>query len=142
MAQQEQQKVRDAMKDSPTTIGPDASIADAARTMRDADVSIIAVVDDEDALIGVITDRDITIAVVAADADVNTTTVGDAMTDRPVSIGEGDRLDEAFQRMMNENVHRAPVTDDGGHVSGTISQSDASVDGEGRNVGGSGTKKS
>jgi CBS domain-containing protein len=136
MAQQEQ-TVRDAMNDSPTTIGPDSSVADAARAMRDADVSIIAVVDDEDTLIGVITDRDIAIAVVAADADPGSTTVGDTMSDTPVSIGEGDSLDRAFQRMLDENVHRAPVTDDEGHVSGTLSQSDASAGGEGQGAKGS-----
>jgi CBS domain-containing protein len=131
----QQQTVRDAMSGSPTTIGPDSSISDAARAMRDADVSIVAVVDDEDALIGVITDRDITIAVVAADADPSTTTVSQAMTERPVSIDQGDSLDSAFQRMMDENVHRAPVTDGDGHVSGTISQADAAVSGEGRSTG-------
>jgi CBS domain-containing protein len=131
----QEQTVRDAMSDSPTTIGPDSSVADAARAMRDADVSIVAVIDDEDALIGVITDRDIAIAVVAADADPSTTTVGQAMSERPVAIDEGDSLDRAFQRMLDENVHRAPVTDEEGHVSGTLSQADAAVSGEGRSTG-------
>jgi CBS domain-containing protein len=131
----QEQTVRDAMNDNARTIGPDASVADAARAMRDADVSIIAVVDEEDALIGVITDRDIAIAVVAEEANPAGVTVGQAMS-QPVSVDEGSSLDQAFQRMLEENVHRAPVTDDGGHVSGTLSQADAAHEGEGRSVGG------
>ena len=125
MAKQEQQTVRDQMADTPATIGPDATVAEAARTMRDADVSFIAVVDDTDTLIGVITDRDIAITVVAADVNPNSTTVGQAMSE-PVAVSEGDSLDQALQRMLDENVHRAPVTDGEGHVSGTLSQESGS----------------
>jgi CBS domain-containing protein len=132
----QEQRVQDAMNDNAQTIGPDASVADAARAMRDADVSIIAVVDDNDALIGVITDRDIAILAVAEDVDVRTATVGDTMSTEPVSVNQGENLDEAFRRMLDQNVHRAPVTDDGQHVSGMLSQSDAAQQGEGRSVGG------
>jgi CBS domain-containing protein len=125
MAEQEQQTVRDQMADTPATIRPDATVAEAARTMRDADVSFIAVVDDTDTLIGVITDRDIAITVVAADVNPNSATVGQAMSE-PVAVSEGDSLDQALQRMLDENVHRAPVTDGEGHVSGTLSQESGS----------------
>jgi CBS domain-containing protein len=47
------------------------------------------------------------------------------MSDAPVSVGQGDELDTAVQRMIDGGVHRAPVTDDGGHVSGTLEQSGA-----------------
>jgi CBS domain-containing protein len=134
MAQQ-RQTVRDAMNDNARTIEPDASVTDAARLMRDDDVAIVAVVDAEDELIGVITDRDIAILVVAEGASPENTTVGEAMSRQPVSVGEGDSLDEAFRRMLAEDVHHAPVTDDDGHVSGVLSQSDASREGEGRGVG-------
>jgi CBS domain-containing protein len=132
----QEQTVRDAMNDSPQTVGRDTSVRDAARAMRDADVSILAVVDDDDALIGVITDRDIAILVVAEEADPTTATVGETMS-APISVDQGDNLDEAFRRMLEENVHRAPVTDDDRHVAGMISQADAAHEGEGRSVGGS-----
>jgi CBS domain-containing protein len=120
-----------------TTTTEDASIGDVARLMRDADVAIVAVVDDDDELIGVITDRDITI-VVADEMDTSTTTAGDRMSDSPVTVGQNDDLDAAFQRMTEGDVHRAPVTDDSGHVSGMLEQSDAARQGEGRSVSGSG----
>jgi CBS domain-containing protein len=131
----QQQTVRDAMTDRPRTISADASVTDAARQMRDDDVAIIAVVDEGEQLIGVITDRDIAILVVAEGADPNSTAVGEAMSDRPVALEEDDNLDEAFRRMLEGDVHRAPVTDDGGHVSGMLSQADAVREGEGRRVG-------
>jgi CBS domain-containing protein len=134
----QQETVRDAMTDNPRTIGADASVADAARQMRDEDVALVAVVDDGDELIGVITDRDIAILVVAEGADADSTTVRDAMSETPVSVGQDQSLDEAFRRMLEGDVHRAPVTDDGRHVSGMLEQSDAARQGEGRPVGGSG----
>lgn len=133
----QQQTVADAMNSNARTIGQDASVSDAARIMRDADVSIIAVLDDDDTLIGVITDRDIALVVAAEGADASDTTVGEAMSSEPVSVGEGDSLDQAFRRMLDENVHRAPVTGDAGNVAGMLEQSDAARQGEGRRVGGS-----
>jgi CBS domain-containing protein len=131
--------VNDAMVGSALTTTADVSVADAARLMRDADVAIVAVVDDDEELIGVITDRDITI-VVADEFDPNATTVGERMSDSPVSVGQNDDLDAAFERMIEGDVHRAPVTDDGGHVSGVLEQSDAARHGEGRRVADSGGK--
>jgi CBS domain-containing protein len=125
------QTVNDAMMGNALTTTGDTSVADAARMMRDADVAIIAVVDDGDELIGVITDRDIAI-VVADELDTSTTTVGDRMSESPVTVGQNEDLDAAFQRMVAGDVHRAPVTDGGGHVSGVLEQSDAARQGEGR----------
>jgi CBS domain-containing protein len=130
---QQPQTAKDAKTDNTNTTR-DASISDAARQMRDAEVAILAVVDDDDALIGVITDRDIAI-VVADGLDPDTATVGDRMSDSPVSVGQNDDLETAFRRMVDNDVHRAPVTDDDRHVSGMLEQSDAHRHGEGRSAG-------
>ncbi|MCW2964419.1 MAG: putative signal-transduction protein with domain [Actinomycetia bacterium] len=135
MAQED--TVNDAMIGGALTTTADVRIADAARMMRDADVAIIAVVDDDEELIGVITDRDITI-VVADELDPSTTRVGERMSDSPVSVGQNDDLDAAFERMLEGDVHRAPVTDEVGHVWGVLEQSDAARHGEGRRVADSG----
>jgi CBS domain-containing protein len=131
------QTVNEAMTGNALTTTEDTSIADAAEMMRDADVAIIAVVDDDEELIGVITDRDIAI-VVAEDLDPGSTTVGDRMSESPVAVGRNEDLDAAFQRMIDGDVHRAPVTDSGGHVSGVLEQSDAARHGEGRRAGSGG----
>jgi CBS domain-containing protein len=126
--------VYDAMTGKARTTTEETSIEDAARAMRDADVAILAVIADDEELIGVITDRDIAI-VVADGLDPAGTTVGERMSDTPVSVDESDDIDAAFQRMLDGDVHRAPVTDKGGHVSGMLEQSDAARHGEGRYAG-------
>ena len=131
MSQQPQTAEEAQTQNASTT--QDASITDAARQMQDADVAILAVLDEDEALIGVITDRDIAI-VVADGLDPDTTTVGDRMSDSPVSVGQNDDLDSAFQRMVENDVHRAPVTDDNRQVSGMLEQSDAHRQGEGRSA--------
>jgi CBS domain-containing protein len=128
---EQQQTVRDAMNGDAPTVNGDASVSEAARLMREADVSIVAVVDDDEQLIGVITDRDIAI-LVASGADASTITVAERMNAQPVSVDEDQRLDQALQQMMDEGVRRAPVTDDAGHVSGTLSQQDGAGGGEAR----------
>jgi CBS domain-containing protein len=133
--------VNDAKTGDARTTTEETSIEDAARTMREADVAILAVIGEDEELIGVITDRDIAI-VVAEGLDPASTTVGERMSDSPVSVGESDDLDAAFQRMLTGDVHRAPVTDRGGHVSGMLEQSDAARHGEGRLAGESGAQSS
>jgi CBS domain-containing protein len=133
----QEQTVRDAMTGNPRTISPDATVSEAARAMREEDISIIAVVDDNEELVGVITDRDIAILVVAGEMDANRTRIGDAMSDQPVTVDQDQNLDDALQRMVESDVHRAPVTENG-HVSGMLSQANAEQQGEGRRVGESG----
>jgi CBS domain-containing protein len=137
----QQETVNGAMTGDARTTTEETSIADAARTMRDADVAILAVIDEDEELIGVITDRDVAI-VVAEGLNPDSTTVGERMSDSPVSVGESDDLDAAFKRMLDGDVHRAPVTDDDGKVSGMLEQSDAARHGEGRSAGDSGGAQS
>jgi CBS domain-containing protein len=60
------QRIRDVMTADPTTLPEDASVADAARKMRDEDIGDVLVVR-EDQLTAIVTDRDIAVRVVAED---------------------------------------------------------------------------
>ena len=60
--------VKDVMKREVATVGPDASVALAARVMRDQDVGCLPVLEREQ-LIGMITDRDIVVRGVADGLD-------------------------------------------------------------------------
>ena len=53
-------EIRDLMTENPRTVGPDASVVEAARVMRDDDVGLVPVVEG-DRLVGTVTDRDIAI---------------------------------------------------------------------------------
>jgi CBS domain-containing protein len=69
--------VQDVMVSRVVTIEPSASLADAARAMKDANVGMLPVVD-EGRVTGVITDRDIVLRGVARAVDVSSTPVGTA----------------------------------------------------------------
>ena len=67
-------RVRDVMVADVVTIEPSASLAAAARVMRDANVGMLPVVE-RGRVVGVVTDRDIVVRAVAGEADPATTRV-------------------------------------------------------------------
>ena len=104
-------KVRDIMTKDPETVAPGTPIADVAALMRDLDVGIIPVVNNEE-LVGVITDRDITIRVTAAGLAPFEVSVQDFLSPNPVSVSPDDDLDEARQMMAEHQIRRLLVTED------------------------------
>lgn len=71
--------VQDVMVSRVVTIEPSASLADAARAMREANVGMLPVVD-AGKVTGVITDRDIVVRGIARAVDVSSTPVGDYLS--------------------------------------------------------------
>ena len=119
--------VRDAMTENPRSIGQSASVVEAARLMRDADIGSVPVTDG-DQLVGMITDRDITTRVVAEAADLGTTSVGDVCS-RDVTSVEADKgHEEAVELMARHQVRRLPVVENGGLI-GLVSQADIALAG-------------
>lgn len=121
--------VRDAMTERPRTLELDATIVDAARAMRDADVGIVPVVEG-DRLEGVITDRDIAVRVVAEGGDPNATHVRDAMSPKIVTIDPDQDLDEAMRLMAEHQVRRLPVCEEDGRLVGVLAQADVAQHGD------------
>ena len=119
--------VRDAMSGDPRSIGTSASVVEAARLMREADIGSVPVTDGEQ-LVGMITDRDITTRVVAEAADLGTTSVGDVCS-RDVTSVEADKdHEEAVELMARHQVRRLPVVENGGLI-GLVSQADIALAG-------------
>jgi CBS domain-containing protein len=123
-------RARDLMTENPEVVTPDATLAEAARLMRDLDVGIVPVVTDLDTSIlqGVITDRDITIRAAAEGKDMNSSRVADFMTREVETVSEGASVREVFSVMKREQVRRVPVTDTSGRLVGIIAQADLAVD--------------
>ena len=103
-------KVKELMTENPETVSPGTYIADVARLMRDLDVGIVPVVDD-DQLLGVITDRDITIRVTASGLNPFEVTVQDFISPNPVTVSPGDDIKTAHQLMSEHQIRRLLVTD-------------------------------
>jgi CBS domain-containing protein len=117
--------VREAMTEDPRSIGPSASVVEAARMMRDEHVGSLPITDG-DTLVGMITDRDITTRVVAEAANLATTSVGDVYSEDLISVGPDKDLEEALRLMARHQVRRLPVVEDGKLV-GIVAQADIAL---------------
>jgi CBS domain-containing protein len=122
-------RAADLMTPNPEAVTPDASVAEIARRMRDLDVGIIPVVDDEDSfrLRGVVTDRDIAVRVAAEGKDAKKTLARDVMSTEVQCVTENDHVRDVFAVMKRARVRRVPVTDVGGRLVGIIAQADLAV---------------
>jgi CBS domain-containing protein len=117
--------VREAMTEDPRSIGPSASVVEAARLMRDEHVGSLPITDG-DTLVGMITDRDITTRVVAEAANLATTSVRDVYSEDLISVGPDKDLEEALRLMARHQVRRLPVVEDGKLV-GIVAQADIAL---------------
>ena len=117
--------VREAMTEDPRSIGPSASVVEAARLMRDEHVGSLPITDG-DTLVGMITDRDITTRVVAEAANLATTSVRDVYSEDLISVGPDKDFEEALRLMARHQVRRLPVVEDGKLV-GIVAQADIAL---------------
>ena len=127
-------RIRELMTENPKTVRSDATVAEAARVMRDGDVGLVPVVD-SDRLVGTVTDRDIAIRVVAEERDPNTTTVRETASTELVTIDPEQDLDEALRLMAQHQVRRLPVVEEDGRLVGIVAQADVARHGEDRETG-------
>jgi CBS domain-containing protein len=117
-------KVRDVMTPDPIGVYYDQTIAEAARTMRDAGVGTLLVVSGQ-ALCGLVTDRDLVVRAVA-DSMGPDEPVGPLCSPELIGVHADDDTDEAMRLMRENAVRRLPVIDDG-QVAGMVSAADIAV---------------
>jgi CBS domain-containing protein len=104
--------VREVMTSGVVTVGPGASLVEAAQLMRAQDIGDVLVATDG-LVIGVLTDRDITLRAVAAGADPLTVSAQSVCTPNPVVIGPDDAVSAAVELMRGHAIRRLPVVQDG-----------------------------
>jgi len=102
--------VQDVMVPEVVTIEPSASLAEAARVMKQANVGLLPVID-EGKVRGVITDRDIVVRGIARAVDVSSTPVGDCLSSEVICARPEWTTDEAMKAMGNAQIGRLPVVD-------------------------------
>lgn len=95
----------------PVTCAPTGSIAEAARLMRDRDISCLPVVDG-DRLVGIVTDGDMTNRVVAPGLSSDDP-VSAAMTPDPVSLPPTAVVADLLRLMHTRDIGHVPVTENG-----------------------------
>jgi CBS domain-containing protein len=118
-------RLSEIMTSAVVTAAPEASVLDVARTMRDANVGSVVVVDPAGSPVGMITDRDIALRIFASGIDPAAPVIDHAS--RPLVTGEPEMdLDEAAALMVQHRVRRLAVTS-GGSLAGIVSLDDIAV---------------
>ena len=109
------------------TVGPDATVVEASKLMREHHVGAVVIVDDRAGArkpLGVLTDRDIAVEVVALGVAPDTLKVSEVVQ-RPVTcVGEDGGYAETVRLMSVNGVRRMPVIDHGGNLVGIITFDD------------------
>jgi CBS domain-containing protein len=102
---------------------PSQTLTDVAKQMRELGVGMLPICGDDDRLEGTITDRDIVVRCIAEGGDPSSTSVSDFVSEKPVTIGADDPVEEALRTMAEHGVRRLPVID-GHDLVGMLSQAD------------------
>jgi CBS domain-containing protein len=116
--------IRELMTPNPTCVGPDDTIQNAARIMRDQDTGAVPVVENGRA-IGIVTDRDIVIRAVA-DGTQLTAPVRGIVTGALVFASPDMSTREAAELMSEHQVRRLPVVEND-RLIGIVSIGDLAV---------------
>jgi len=128
------QSIKDVMTSNPCSSDADKSVAYAAKMMRDEDVGVAPIVED-DKLIGMLTDRDIAIRVVAEGRNPDQVIVRDVASKQVVTIDPQQGLDEALRIMAKHKVRRLPVVEEDGKLVGVVAQADVARKGDDTKTG-------
>jgi len=110
------------------TCRPQDTLVDAARQMRSRRIGNVVVVEEREGRrrpVGILTDRDLVTRSLALEPDaLESQRVGDAMTERPVTITEDALLADALQKMRAHAVRRLPIVGADGELTGIIAFDD------------------
>jgi len=101
-------QVKQAMTRNVLVTSPDFSVRSAAKVMAEQRVGSL-VVQQDNKIVGIITELDIIWKVVANDKDPNTTTVGEVMSKKVITIRADQTLEEASALMVEHKIKKLPV---------------------------------
>jgi CBS domain-containing protein len=119
-------QVQELMTANVTCVGPDATLRQAAQTMRDLDVGSLPVCDNE-RLTGIVTDRDIAIRAVAQSDDPAQCKVRDIMSEAIEYCFQDDNVEDATQLMKDKQIRRLAVLDHDKRLVGILALGDVAT---------------
>lgn len=119
-------KVHEIMTAHARCAAPDNSVVEAAGLMRELDVGVLPVCDN-DRLAGMITDRDIVLRAVADGREPYETTVRDVMSPGVVWVYADQDVEEAARVMEEKQIRRLPVLNREKRMVGILSLGDVAV---------------
>ncbi|HEY3066429.1 MAG TPA: CBS domain-containing protein [Methylomirabilota bacterium] len=122
MNQSQGRTVKDVMIRDVVTIDALATVLQTAERMRDANVGMLPVMEN-DKLRGIVTDRDLVIRAMTRDVRPSDVRVGDCLSEPPRCAGPDWSLEEAMEEMARQQVGRLPVLDAGERIIGVVTLS-------------------
>ncbi|MDO6964050.1 CBS domain-containing protein [Rhizobium alvei] len=105
------------------TVGPQVTIRDAARTLKENKIGAVVVLGGGDELVGILSERDIVSAVALHGADCLGKPVSSIMTAKVHQCTEETSIDEVMSMMSERRIRHLPV-DKAGRLVGLISIGD------------------
>ena len=117
--------VKELMHTDLTQLDANASVLDAARCMRDADIGDVLVTDNGK-LRGIVTDRDLVVRCMAEQASSDAK-IGQLCSTDLITISPDEEIDKAVKLMSDNAIRRLPVVD-GERPVGILSLGDLAVD--------------
>jgi CBS domain-containing protein len=127
-------KIKDVMTPDVSFVGPDTSILEIARKMREGDIGSTPVVENE-RLVGMVTDRDIVVRAIAEGGDVRTKTARDAMSPGILYCYADDSVESVLDNMGDQQIRRLPVVDSDKRLVGVVSLGDLALSGKRKAAG-------
>jgi CBS domain-containing protein len=118
--------LREIMTQNPVTLEATDSLTAAARTMRDANIGDVVVVE-QGRVRGILTDRDIVVRALAEGRDPGQTSVGDVCSRELTLLSPADAIEDAVAIMRKKAIRRLPVVEHD-HPVGIVSLGDLAVE--------------
>jgi CBS domain-containing protein len=104
-------KVKDVMTAPALFVLQDTSVLQVSAIMRDNDVGVIPVCDENGTILGVVTDRDIVVRALSLNKSLDTTKVTDIMTSEVTTVSPMTDVDDVYEIMSDIQIRRLPVVD-------------------------------
>jgi CBS domain-containing protein len=120
--------VRELMTRNVESTTPTATLAEAARWMRDRNIGCLPV-GDSNGFVGILTEKDLTTRATAEGMNPTTTTVQQIMTNGIIYCQEEDSIEDALHAMEDRHIHHLPVMNRWNKVVGIVSLSDLALRG-------------
>lgn len=119
--------LHEIMTRNPVTVEARDTVTAAARTMRDANIGDVVVLE-QGKVHGILTDRDIVIRALAEGRDPGHTTVGDICSRELTMLSPADRIEDAVTVMRDKAIRRLPVVEPEGRPVGIVSLGDLALE--------------
>ena len=115
-------QIRDIMEKTVITIEKDKTAQDAAKIINEKDISFLVVMD-EGLPVGVLSESDFVRKIAAEDKKSSDVPISDIMSYKFRSVGPTTTIENAVQKMLNNNIRRLLILEDDKLV-GVITQTD------------------